>query len=91
MNNTPPSNIRPFGRNILVLPTEVKTVVSVKSTSKCDYGRVIAIGKDVKEVKVGDVIGFVNHGLLALEVDKTKLFFIPETDDFLLATFEEAE
>lgn len=83
------NNITPFGRNILVQPTEVKTVVSVKNTSKCDYGKVIAIGKEVKEVKVGDIVGFVNHGLLALEVDKTKLFFIPETDDFLLATFTE--
>lgn len=83
------NNVTPFGNNILVQPTEIKTIVSVKNTSKCDYGKVIAIGKDVKEVKVGDIIGFVNHGLLALEVDKTKLFFIPETADFLLATFTE--
>jgi len=81
------NNITPFGNNILVLPTEVKTVVSVKNTSKCDYGKVIAIGKDVKEIKVGDVIGFVNHGLLALEVDKTKLYFIPEDSNFILGTF----
>lgn len=83
------NNITPFGRNILVLPTEKKTFASVKNTSKCDYGTVISIGKDVKEIKVGDTVGFVNHGLLALEVDKTKLFFIPETDDFILGTFTE--
>ncbi len=83
------NNITPFGKNVLVLPTETKTVISTKNTTKCDYGKVISIGKDVKEIKVGDVIGFVNHGLLSLEVDKTKLFFIPETDDFILGTFTE--
>lgn len=81
------NNITPFGRNILVLPTEKKTYASSKITSKCDYGTVISIGKEVKEIKVGDIVGFVNHGLLSLEVDKTKLFFIPETDDFILGTF----
>lgn len=83
------NNIIPFGRNILVLPTEVKTLVATRNTSKCDYGKVIAIGRDVQEVKVGDTIGFVNHGLLALEVDKTKLFFVPEDDNFVLGTFTE--
>lgn len=83
------NNITPFGRNILVQPTEIKTVLSTKNVSKCDYGKVIAIGKDVKEVKVGDIVGFVNHGLLSLEVDKTKLYFIPEVDDFILGTFNE--
>jgi co-chaperonin GroES (HSP10) len=81
------NSITPFGNNILVLPTEVKTIVSVKNTSKCDYGKVIAIGKDVKEIKVGDVIGFVNHGLLALEVEKTKLYFVTEDANFILGTF----
>lgn len=83
------NNIQPFGTNILVQPTEKSTVIAIKNTSKCDYGKVIAIGKDVKEIKVGDIIGFVNHGLLALEVDKTKLFFVPECSDFILATFTE--
>jgi co-chaperonin GroES (HSP10) len=83
------NNITPFGRNILVQPTEIKTVLSTKNVSKCDYGKVIAIGKDVKEVKVGDIVGFVNHGLLSLEVDKTKLYFIPEVDDFLLCKLTE--
>ena len=83
------NNITPFGRNILVLPVEKKSYAAVKNTSKCDYGKVIAIGKGVQEIKVGDTVGFVNHGLLALEVDKTQLFFIPETDDFILGTFTE--
>lgn len=81
------NNVTPFGRNILVQPTEVKTIVAVKNTSKTDYGKVIAIGDEVQKVKVGDIVGFVNHGLLALEVEKTKLFFVPETDDFLLCKF----
>ena len=81
------NNVTPFGRNILVQPTEIKTIVSVKNTSKTDYGTVIAVGDEVKKVAVGDTVGFVNHGLLALEVNKTKLYFVPETDDFLLCKF----
>lgn len=81
------NNVTPFGRNILVQPTEIKTIVSVKNTSKTDYGKVIAVGDEVKKVSVGDTVGFVNHGLLALEVNKTKLYFVPETDDFLLCKF----
>ncbi len=84
-----PKNITPYGRNLLVMPVTKKSFAAVKKESNQDYGRVIAVGKDVKDIKVDDIVAFVNHGLLWVEVEKTLLYFVPETDDFILGLFTE--
>jgi len=82
-------HIEPFGKNILVRPKEKKTYASVKNASFTDVGVVIAVGDEVKKIKVNDEVGFVNHGLLSLDYEGTKLYMLPETDDFLMCRFIE--
>jgi co-chaperonin GroES (HSP10) len=83
--------IKPFGNNILVRPLERKQTLVADEAVLCSYGDVLAIGKEVKEIKVGDIIGFTVFGLNSLEIDNEKHFFIPETAEFLLGTIELAK
>ena len=47
--------IKPFGNQILVEPVEQKQVLVSQQKSLCEYGKVLAVGSDVKHVKVGDL------------------------------------
>ena len=81
----------PFGKNILVEPVAIKTVVSTRNPSLTDNGLVVSIGDEVQKIKIGDEVGFVNHGLLSLERDGKKYYILPETDDFLMGTWKNEE
>jgi co-chaperonin GroES (HSP10) len=88
MNNTKEIQIKPFVVNILVTPAKAPSAYATDGEGIiCLYGIVKDIGDEVKNVKIGDTIGFVKHGLLNLEIDDKVYYFIPETDDFLLAKF----
>ena len=81
--------IKPFKTQILVEPIEKKQVLVSDSKSLCEYGKVVAIGSEVKEIKVGDVVGFLIWGINALEMEEKKYYFISETSDFILGTIHD--
>lgn len=76
--------IQPFGNNIYYEPTKDEQPMGVQL---CKYGDVIAIGKDVKEVQVGDIIIFGEWGVNEIEINGKKEFFVAEDSAFLLAKF----
>ena len=78
--------ITPFGKNILIKPVEKKQILVAEKNTLCEYGEVVAIGSDVKNIKVGDVIGFLVWGMQSLDVDDSRHYFVPESDDFILGT-----
>lgn len=79
--------ITPFGNQILIKPQEDDSIV--KEFEKLqDYGDVIAIGEDVKKIKVGDKIGFITWGVNDLEIDGQKYYFVPEDPKFILGTIK---
>ena len=80
--------IKPFGKNILIEPIEKKQILISERKSLCEYGKVIDIGEDVKYIKVGDTVGYTVWGVNHLEVDDKRYYFIPETDEFILGTFQ---
>ena len=82
-------NIIPFGRRILVKPVEKKTVLVSDDGTLNEYGEVVAIGKDVKEIKVGDKIGYSVFGVEKLIIDEEKSYFLQEDSDFLLCVIED--
>lgn len=83
MNNL---TVNPFGSNILVKPIEKKRVLVSDQASLCEYGKVVAVGGDVRYIKVGDVVGYTVWGLKHLEVGNDRFYFVPENSDFILGT-----
>lgn len=80
------AQIKPFGNQILIQPMQKKSVIVSQSKNFCDYGTVIAVGDDVKVIKVDDIIGYTVWGLNHLEIDGIKHYFVPEDPRFILGT-----
>lgn len=81
--------IKPYGKNILIQPTAKAEVLVSEQGTLCEYGKVLAIGDDVKTIKVGDTIGFLVWGISKVVVQDETFYFIPETSDFILGFIEE--
>lgn len=82
--------IKPFGDQILVKPIEQKTVILAEKKTLCEYGEVLAVGNQVKEIKVGDKIGFTLWGLNMLDIDGTRHYFVKEDSDYILGIIDES-
>lgn len=78
-----------FGKNILVQPMIRSQVVVEENPSLCEYGKVEAVGSDVKTIKTGDIIGFTVWGLNKLTVENKDYYIVPEDDNFILAYIDE--
>lgn len=76
--------IEPFGNQILVKPVEKKQILVSDRKTLCEHGEVIAVGDEVKKIKVGDLIGYTVWGLNHLEIDGQKHYFVPEDARFIL-------
>lgn len=81
MNN----NWKPFSKNILFAPQSKEKIIG--DTSKFFlYGKVLAVGDNVENVKVGDVICYTQWALNKIVMaDKSEHFFCKEDDEFILA------
>ena len=78
--------IKPLGNNIYYEPTKEERPIG--DASLCEYGKVLAIGKDVQEIKVGDTIIFTKWGVNEIEINGQKHFVINEDPGFVLGTLE---
>lgn len=81
--------IHPFGDRILVKPIVRQQVLVSDDGNLNEYGEVVAIGHDVKVIKVGDRIGFSVFGIEKLVIEEEKFYFIQESPEFLLGTITE--
>jgi co-chaperonin GroES (HSP10) len=79
--------IKPFGSNILIKPTEQKQILVNLVKSMEEYGIVLAIGDEVKKIKVGDNIVYSIWGMKSPTIENEKYYIIPEDDRFILGTF----
>ncbi len=77
-----------FGTNIKVLPKDKIKYVG-DSSKYYLYGEVIDVGSEVKNLKIGDQIGFTLWGLreILLE-DGSKQYFIKEDPNFILGVIK---
>lgn len=75
---------QPFGNNICVKPVSRNKIIG-ETAKYYLYGEVVAIGEDVKKIKVGDQIGYVLWGIKEIEMaDGTRQYFMQEHSDFIL-------
>lgn len=82
-------NIRPFGNQILIKPAAKTQVLVSDQGSLCEYGKVLAVGDEVRSVKEGDTIGFLVWGISKLDIRDEIFYFINESSDFILGFVEE--
>ncbi len=75
---------KPFGNNILIQPASKNKIIG--DTAKYYlYGEVLDVGNEVKNIQVGDQIGYTLWGLNKIvEADGTEHFFVQENADFIL-------
>jgi len=80
------SKIKPFGRRIYIEPIKENTVIEVQNIAMLtEVGKVIEVGEAVVSVVPGDTILFTIWGADSVTVNNKKLYFILETDEFILA------
>ena len=76
---------KPFGCNILIEPMIESQLAVSEEPSLCAYGKVLAVGNEVKNIKEGDLISFKLWGLAETKVEGVKYYLVPEDDKFILA------
>lgn len=81
--------ISPFGNRILIKPVVQKQILVQDDGTLNEYGEVIAIGPNVKTIKVGQKVGFSVFGVEKLMIDEEKHYFLQEDAEFLLAVIED--
>lgn len=77
------------GKRILIDPTPIEKVtkagiiIPVKAEEKSSSGKVISIGGEVKEVKVGDIVHFNKNVAIDLTLNETKYLTIREEEVYV--------
>lgn len=84
-----PSNIVPYSDYMLIEPVE-KTQVLVSDTGSLQtFGKVVAIGKEVSETKVGDHVAFELWDLKDFSINDKKNYFVKESEVICKLTLQE--
>ncbi len=84
------NNWKPFGKNILFSPQSKDKVIGDISKYFL-YGKVLAVGDKVENIKVGNIISFTQWALnKTVMADKSEYFFCREDDELILAVLDEA-
>lgn len=71
--------LRAIGHRIIVVPIEEKQGLLIVSNAKPQRFEVMAIGEEVKNIMVGDVVYIDKHRLVSLEHEKTTYHVVEDT------------
>lgn len=80
--------IHPLGNRIYFKPEDEQTILANSNPRKKERGTVLAVGKDVQEVKVGDMIIFTPWAVDVYEEHGETYYFVSEDPVTLLAKVE---
>ena len=85
------NNWKAYKTNIKIEPESKHKIIG--DTSKYYlFGKVLDVGSEVKDIKVGDTIGYTLWGLTEIvEADGSKHFFVKDDADFILAVKQNEE
>lgn len=74
----------PYKTNILIEPEDKNKIIGNTQT-KYLYGKVLAVGSEVKDIKVGDTIGYTMWGINKIVMaDEKEHYFLQENPEFIL-------
>lgn len=80
--------IKPFGRRVHYKPIEQTSFIETTDRRLTEVGTVVAVGPDVKHLKVGDNVIFNVYGTNTPTIDGEMVFFALEDDEVILGTYE---
>jgi len=80
--------IIPIKNRIYFKPEDATSILITTTGNKKEKGLVLAVGKDVEEVKVGDTIIYTPWGVDVYEENGEKYYFATEDSTLLLARVE---
>ncbi len=73
------NNGTPYFDYVLIEPVEVKQVL-ISDTKKIEtFGKVLSVGKDVRDTKVGDVVAFEMWDVKDCSINEKKLYLVQES------------
>jgi co-chaperonin GroES (HSP10) len=75
---------KPYKTNILIEPQDKNKVIGDTQT-KYLYGKVLAVGSEVKDIKVGDTLGYTMWGTNKIVMaDGKEHYFLQDNSEFIL-------
>lgn len=80
------NSCKPFGRRIQVKPEQKASVIQTPEANLVEKATVLAVGGEVRHIKVGDVVLFTSFGVDSIDLDGERHYFLMEDDAFILAT-----
>lgn len=81
--------MKAIGKRILIDPTPIEKttksgiILVPKTEDKPSVGKVLSIGDEVKEIKIGDIVHFNKNVGIELLVDETKYLTIREEEVYI--------
>lgn len=78
-------SFKPYHDKIEIRPVKNETVIAAADQKFHEMGEVVAVGRDVEFVKVGDMLVFTAHGVWETpEIDGEKHYVVTEHSEFIL-------
>ncbi len=79
-------NFVAYGSNIMVKPAKKDSVLSDNANAPKFwlYGEVVSVGSEVKNIVVGDTVGYDKFGIKDIDMEGQKYFFIEDNSQFIL-------
>ncbi len=77
----------PLFDNILIELEEENTMLPTNDPIFTENGKVVAIGPDVKSIKVGDVIGLFRFGVKTVQRNDKRYHTVRELPAFILGRY----
>lgn len=74
----------PFGANIRVVPKVKDYIAKPTEGTFLDIGEVVAVGDEVKKIKVGDHVSYWLFGIKSVDHDGVLHHILPEDSRFIL-------
>lgn len=82
--------MKPLADNVVIQQEEAETKTSSglylpdSAAEKPKMGKVLAIGKDIKEIKVGDKVVYKPYGVTEVSVDGKDVLLVKEEDVLMI-------
>ena len=82
--------MKSIGKRILIDPTPIETttksgiILQPKVEDKPSKGKVVSIGKEVKEIKIEDIVHFNKHVGIEIVLDEVKYLSVREEEVYIV-------